>query len=68
MAKQSPCKGCPDRKAGCHCTCPDYLDFKTENDAERERIRRIQDAENDYMNFKTRTVAVASRRKYGKWG
>ena len=37
--KLSCCKDCGKRAAGCHCTCPDYLAFKTENDADREKKR-----------------------------
>lgn len=38
--KGAPCKDCSKRCVGCHSTCEDYIDWKAEHDAERERIRR----------------------------
>lgn len=34
-----PCKGCDKREIGCHSTCKDYISFKEEAEALREKIK-----------------------------
>lgn len=45
--KSSPCQGCEDRCIGCHTTCGDYAEYK----AELERVRQIQIAESENIEF-----------------
>ena len=39
MAK-APCKDCPDRAVGCHSTCTKYQEFRKQQDAENEAIKK----------------------------
>lgn len=39
------CKGCTERKVGCHATCPDYLARALKNEMRRKKIR-----EENYLN------------------
>ena len=41
------CKNCNKRKVGCHGVCEDYIAFKSEHDAELERINN--EKENFYL-------------------
>ena len=64
MARFDCCKGClpPKRNAWCHSTCPEYLGDRAEDKAEKERVRRIMDAEDDYIGVKARTAEAIKRR------
>ena len=46
--KNSPCYNCNDRKQGCHSECFKYLFWKSENDKEKEFIRK----DDDYIAYK----------------
>ena len=39
------CKGCTDRKVGCHSTCEKYLAESAENAKNMEQIRKVKDGE-----------------------
>lgn len=43
MIPKVPCKGCSDRKVGCHSDCEKYLKYKAE--MERQRILRTEQKE-----------------------
>lgn len=34
---KNPCRGCPDRKVGCHAWCDAYLAFRKAKDEENRR-------------------------------
>lgn len=34
----APCKGCEERRAGCHSVCEKYITYKKENDEYRKNI------------------------------
>lgn len=36
----APCKDCPDRYLGCHSSCPKYIEFRKEKDAENKQMSR----------------------------
>ena len=40
----APCKGCQDRKAGCHGKCGKYREWRAEIDRIAEKRRREQEA------------------------
>lgn len=37
-----PCKGCTDRKIGCHSKCSKYIEWKTEWDKRREDMQSVK--------------------------
>lgn len=37
---KAPCKGCGDRKIGCHARCEKYLEFRKEREAIAETNRK----------------------------
>lgn len=47
MIPKVPCKGCSDRKVGCHSDCEPYNGYK----AEMERQRRLRIKQNEEVNF-----------------
>lgn len=34
------CKDCPERKVGCHASCPKYREDKERREAERKEIKK----------------------------
>ena len=34
----NPCKGCGNRKVGCHSSCEDYIFWKTEYNKKKQKI------------------------------
>lgn len=64
----TPCRGCDDRKAGCHSLCPLYISFKEE--VEKVRRERAQTMEINYMLSsgvrKWRTEDIKKRQKKGR--
>ena len=53
----SPCKGCKDRKIGCHAGCEAYKDFRFRLD-EINKAQHKNDDLHEYMRLK--------RAKFGK--
>ena len=56
-----PCKGCAERKPGCHATCAAYLAVRAECDrriAERAREQKVTDA--------SLALAARNNHKYGR--
>jgi hypothetical protein len=43
LSKANPCHGCDKRHATCHSTCPDYLDWREEKQAEAKKIQKAKD-------------------------
>lgn len=39
MISGSPCKGCNDRRLGCHADCKAYSEWAADNEAERQALR-----------------------------
>lgn len=37
MKNEVPCRFCQERNEICHSTCPRYLEYKSINDAERDK-------------------------------
>ena len=60
-----PCKGCLDRFVGCHGTCQKYQEAHAENESKKASIRKIKKTENDYAEFKVKTV-IATLKKSGR--
>lgn len=58
-----PCKGCTDRKVGCHSECEGYKAFATEQRKKNECIRKQKDALSDYLDMKRDAVKRAKRRR-----
>lgn len=61
----SPCEFCvaPKRHIGCHSSCKDYKDFRTELDRENEAKRKIRNAENDFREYKTEGISKLLKRR-----
>ena len=59
--KAYPCKDCYERHIGCHGSCERY-----QAEAAKNRdiaAKRDTKGEVDFIDFKTRTIAAAKRRK-----
>lgn len=46
-----PCKDCKVREVGCHETCENYTEWKTEITAEHELIKKEKRKEMDHDDF-----------------
>lgn len=56
-----PCKGCTERRQGCHAACTAYLEVRAECDrriAERAREQKVTDA--------SLALAARNNHKYGR--
>lgn len=42
MRKGPPCKDCKKRFVGCHSICEQYLEWKADNDATREKQQQAK--------------------------
>ena len=64
------CKGCPDKKGGCHATCETYKREKAAHEARRAenaRIGAIQGGLTSYqIGVADRKRKRMGRRQYGK--
>lgn len=64
------CNGCvaPKRYPGCHGSCPEYIEEKAENDAQREADNKRRQHNYNLNARKRRYVAIAravdNQRKY----
>lgn len=58
-----PCKGCTDRKVGCHGECEGYKAFATEQRKKNECIRKQKDALSNYLDMKQEAVEQAKRKR-----
>lgn len=50
--RNNPCRGCGDRRVGCHGECERYIDAVARYREEGERIRAAKDKEQEYRSFK----------------
>lgn len=49
---KSTCKNCEERYPACHDSCPKYLQFKSELEAEKKIIYRERAKEDDWLQYK----------------
>lgn len=63
MMYNSPCKGCTDRKAGCHSTCRDYIKYKLNHEWELDQIRREKNKEILLMSYISKRNEYYSKRR-----
>ena len=67
-----PCKGCTERRGGCHAVCEQYKAAKAEYEtlkAERDKKRRVTRVLNDYASDMVSRNRKRSGRKWnGKEG
>ena len=62
--KQPPCQpDCPKRNAECHSVCPDYKEWRTEKDADNEKINKNKKAERDYWGHRMDYINGCRRKK-----
>lgn len=60
------CKNCNKRQIGCHSTCKEYIDWKTERDRVNEIARKKRQAEAEMIDAKVR-ACEKTRRKKKRW-
>ena len=58
-----PCKGCTERKIGCHAECSKYIEWKTEWDRRRNSIHEAKTFEREVGEIK---VAGLKRMQKGR--
>ena len=46
-----PCKGCEERRPGCHTECDGYKTFRADLDAFNKIIKEAEDRERDLDQF-----------------
>lgn len=69
--EDTPCRGCGERRVGCHATCKFYREWKANHDAKRSAMIARQRREQDYTDYRhdsysrmtKRGVAQARERK-----
>ena len=61
---KSPCKDCKKRVLGCHDTCPDYQNYKQNNDTIRKnrRIEHMKYTKRGGTERLSKQMQVAKRR------
>lgn len=59
----SPCKGCADRKVGCHSTCRDYAEYKINHEWELDQIRRKKDKDSVLQEYISKRCQRYLRRR-----
>lgn len=59
--KPSPCKGCPDKKVGCHRSCYKFIKWEVHHQECMEAIRADKNKDKDANGFLT-----MQHRKYKK--
>lgn len=60
------CKNCDKRYIGCHSTCREYIDWKTDRDRKNEIARKKRQAEAEMIDAKVR-ACEKTRRKKKRW-
>lgn len=53
------CKGCTERRVGCHATCEEYLNWKKERDARRADINKKRQDAALWQDYKQRSIRAA---------
>lgn len=66
--KYRPCYQCPDRKAACHDTCPEYKAFKERLDAARfaEKVSHFGRENHQCFSYKHTDDRFCNRWRKGK--
>ncbi|MBO5389409.1 MAG: hypothetical protein J6A59_15000 [Lachnospiraceae bacterium] len=57
----APCKDCGDREVGCHSTCKKYIDFKKENEKQKELINKEKQKVQNHMGFVIQQIRSTKR-------
>lgn len=60
---ECPCKGCTDRKIGCHSWCDKYKAFAVEQRSKNASIRKQKEALSQYLDMKQDVVEKAKRKR-----
>ena len=62
----SPCKGCKERKEGCHSRCDHYKDWKDDLEQEKANKNKVMSIESSFAKiYESRTKAEFRRHKKG---
>lgn len=64
--KQVPCKDCKERHASCHAECEKYKDYKSTNDAEREKRFKKNKADQDYYSYRWEMIHRTKKKKHAR--
>ena len=60
------CQGCDKRHVGCHSTCQEYIDWKSDREWKNEIARKKRQAEADIVDAIVRNCEKV-RRKKNRW-
>ena len=60
-----PCKGCMDRKVGCHSKCSKYIEWKAEWDRRKNSIDEVKAFERETMEVKVAGMKRMQKRRLG---
>ena len=63
MITRPPCKDCSERHRGCHYDCERYLEFKAYREAEREEMRKGDEAIRFKIDGCRKARSIAHRHK-----
>ena len=59
------CKGCENRRIGCHSVCKTYITAKSEYDSKVERERAEREKENPFIEMRVKSKnKTAMKRKH----
>ena len=61
---KAPCKGCADRKLGCHSSCEEYLEFRKAQDEINEQRKSKEAEENWYSKKQTKYLRIKKHNHY----
>lgn len=58
-----PCKGCEDRHAKCHTTCPEYIEWNESRQAVKQKAykRYVSDSEAD--NYRDKIIGKCKKHR-----
>lgn len=62
------CRGCTERKPGCHGSCEKYLAEKAEYDQLKQEERRKYEVEYGIIHQSIQAVEKATKRNKKRWG
>ena len=67
MNKVGPCYGCeePVRHEGCHGVCVEFIEWDTQNKAEKEKIRKAKKKANEEYQYR-RDSYMKEMKRHGK--
>ena len=64
--KMSPCKDCQKRFVGCHSSCNDYAEWKTEEYGERDKVYKEFFEQHPIEDYKIKLRINLNRKKRRK--